>query len=334
MSASQALSPDGKQVVVTSNVAGQTNLFAYSFDEFATDPAVTRQITTTPGNKNSIQFAPDGKSVWFLEQGRIVNVTLENKTVRQVAVRAELDVDFAREKWDVFNQAWEFLNDNFYDPEFHGTDWAAVHTAYAPLIAGAKTPDEMRRVLSLMIGEMNASHMGISAPPRRPCPRRRPVELGLEFDRGGYEQRGQLRVTAVSRTPPRRSAKAIKRRRLRARDRRRRRSAPNVSLDSLLAFKVGKRVVLSVASTANGANAATSRSGRGTRRSRSRCSTARGSRSGARWSRSSATAGSATCTWPTWAAARSTQLNLDLDAEMHEQGRSCASTCATTTAAS
>ena len=80
-----------------------------------------------------------------------MNVTLENRNVRQVAVRAELDVDFAREKWDVFNQTWEYLNDNFYDPEFHGTNWSAVHTAYAPMIAGAKTTDEMRRVLSLMI---------------------------------------------------------------------------------------------------------------------------------------------------------------------------------------
>src|SRR3954468_22943197 len=183
----EALSPDGKQVVVTSNVAGQTNLFAYSFDEFATDPAVTRQITTTPGNKNSIQFAPDGKSVWFLEQGRIVNVTLENRAVKQVAVRAELDVDFDREKWDVFHQAWEFLNDNFYDPEFHGTDWGAVHAAYAPYIAGSKTPDEMRRVLSLMIGEMNGSHMGISAPPPAGAPTAATGPLGLEFDRGIYE---------------------------------------------------------------------------------------------------------------------------------------------------
>ena len=64
----QALSPDGSRSL-TSNVAGQTNIFAYAFDEFATDPAVTRQITTTPGNKNSLQFAPDGKSIWFLEQG-------------------------------------------------------------------------------------------------------------------------------------------------------------------------------------------------------------------------------------------------------------------------
>jgi len=250
----QALSADGKQVVVTSNVAGQTNLFAYAFDEFATDPAVTRQITTTPGNKNSIQFAPDGKSVWFLEQGRIVNVTLENRAVRQLAVRAEVDVDFAREKWDVFHQAWEFLNDNFYDPEFHGTDWGAVHTAYAPYIAGSKTPDEMRRVLSLMIGEMNGSHMGISAPPPAGAPTAATGRLGLEFDRGIYEQRGQLRVTTV--IP---NAAAALSEGVRVGDYVLAIDgapiAPNVSLDSILGFKVGKRVALRVSADPNGANA-------------------------------------------------------------------------------
>jgi len=248
----QALSPDGKQVVVTSNVAGQTNVFAYTFDEFATDPAVTRQITTTAGNKNALQFAPDGKSIWFLEQGRIVNVPLENKTVRQVAVRAELDVDFSREKWDVFHQAWEYLNDNYYDPEFHGTDWSAVHAAYASRIAGAKTPDEMRRILSLMIGEMNGSHMGISAPPAPGLPTAQTGKLGLEFDRAAYEQRGQLRVTTVIPNAAAALTESIK-------------PGdyvlavdgvaitPNVSLDSLLGYKVGKRVVLSVSSDASGA---------------------------------------------------------------------------------
>ena len=250
----QALSADGKQVVVTSNVAGQTNLFAYAFDEFATDPAVTRQVTTTSGNKSAVQFAPDGKSVWFLEQGRIVNVTLENRNVRQLAVRAELDVDFAREKWDVFHQAWEFLSDNFYDPEFHGANWASVRTAYAPRIAGSKTTDEMRRVLSLMVGEMDASHMGVSGPPAPGLPTAATGRLGLEFDRGAYEQRGQLRVTAVIPNASAALSEGIKvGDYLLAIDGVA--IAPNVSLDSVLAFKVGKRLVARVSSDANGANA-------------------------------------------------------------------------------
>ncbi|MEO5814632.1 MAG: DPP IV N-terminal domain-containing protein [Gemmatimonadaceae bacterium] len=250
----QTLSADGKSVVVTSNVAGQTNLFAYSFDEFATDPAVTRQVTTTPGNKSAIQFASDGKSVWFLEQGRIVNVTLDTKAVKQVAVRAEVDVDFASEKWDVFHQAWEFLNDNFYDPAFHGVDWSSVHASYAPRIAGARTPDEMRRVLSLMIGELDASHMGIGGPAATGAPTAATGRLGLEFDRAVYEQRGLLRVTTVI---PNAAAALSEGVRIGdyllaidgttiTRD---------MSLDSLLAFKVGKRVSVRVSADPGGASA-------------------------------------------------------------------------------
>ena len=250
----QALSADGKQVVVTSNVAGQTNVFSYTFDEFATDPAVTRQVTTTPGNKSSIQFAPDGKSIWFLEQGRIVNVTLENRNVRQLAVRAELDVDFAREKWDVFHQAWEFLNDNFYDPEFHGSDWAGVRAAYVPRIAGVKTTDEMRRLLNLMVGEMDASHMGIAGPPSPSLPTAATGRLGLEFDRAAYEQRGQLRVTAVIPNAAAALSEGIKvGDYVLAVDGTP--VGPNVSLDSLLSFKVGKRVALRVGADAGGASA-------------------------------------------------------------------------------
>lgn len=73
-----------------------------------------------------------------------------------------MEVDFAQEKMQVARQAWQFLNLNFYDPKMHGVDWNAVWKKIEPRIAGAKTPDDMRRILSLMIGDLNASHTGVS----------------------------------------------------------------------------------------------------------------------------------------------------------------------------
>jgi tricorn protease len=194
--ASEIISPDGRQLLLVASAAGQQQLFTYSLDDLSNEPAIARQLTTTPGFKSSVQWAPDSKSVWFLEQGRVVSLPIESRAPRQVALRAEMDVDFAREKMEVFNQAWEFLNDNFYDPNFHGANWNAVRESYAPLVAGSRTPDEMRRVLNLMIGEMNASHMGISGPgggTGLPGTGR----LGLHYDRAAYEQRGELKVTEV-----------------------------------------------------------------------------------------------------------------------------------------
>ena len=80
-----------------------------------------------------------------------------------MAVTAELDIDFAQEKMEVFRQAWTYMRDGFYDEKFHGVNWDSVRAVYAPRIAGAQTPAEMRRLLNLMVGELNASHMGVAA---------------------------------------------------------------------------------------------------------------------------------------------------------------------------
>jgi Tol biopolymer transport system component/C-terminal processing protease CtpA/Prc len=190
----QRVSPDGKTLLLISRAAGQLNLYTFSIDELSTEPAVARQLTSTAGGKGDADFTPDGKEVFFLEQGRISVITLDNRQSRRLAVSAELDVDFNREKMAIFQQAWSYLRDTFFDPKFNGIDWNAVRTQYAPLIAGAATRDEMRRLLNLMVGELNASHSGVNGPPAGA-----PVtgKLGLRFDRAQSEQSGHFKITDV-----------------------------------------------------------------------------------------------------------------------------------------
>ena len=47
---------------------------------------------------------------------------VETREARPVAVTAELDVDFAQEKMEVFRQAWTYMRDGFYDDKFHGVE--------------------------------------------------------------------------------------------------------------------------------------------------------------------------------------------------------------------
>ncbi len=91
-------------------------------------------------------------------------ITIDTRTARNVNVNAEMDVDFDKEKMAVFEEAWAGQRDGYYDPKYHGADWNAVRKTYAPLIEGARTPDEMRASLRLMVGELNSSHSGITAP--------------------------------------------------------------------------------------------------------------------------------------------------------------------------
>jgi Tol biopolymer transport system component/C-terminal processing protease CtpA/Prc len=244
---SQTLSPDGKTLVVVARAAGQQNLYSYSLDELSDSTPVAQQLTTTTGNKGDVAFSPDGKEVFYLDQGRIRAVTVATRASRPVATTAELDVDFAREKMEVFAQAWALLRDNFFDERFNGVDWNAARTRYAAEVSAVRTPDEMRRVLSLMVGELNASHLGVLPQPgsARPATGR----LGLRFARAEYEERGRLRVSEVVPLSPAALAGVRAGEYVTAVD-----GVPaggRTNLDSLLEYKIDRRVTLTVAGAAD-----------------------------------------------------------------------------------
>lgn len=240
----QTISPDGKWIAMVANSVNQGNVYIYSLDELSRDPIVAKQLTSTSGNKSWVQFTPDSKEIFYLENGRIGVVNLEGRA-RALAVTAEMDVDFSREKMEVFKQGWSYLRDNFYDAGFHGANWNQVRAEYEPLIAGSRTPDEMRRLLQLMVGELNASHLGASPPPggNQPVTGR----LGLRFDRREYETNGRLRVTEVIALSPAAIAGTIKAGDyLLAVDGTAIDAVTN--LDEVLNYKIGRRISLTVSS--------------------------------------------------------------------------------------
>ena len=240
----ETISPDGKWVALIANAAGQANIYIYSLDELSREPAVAKQLTSTSGSKRFAQFSPDSKEIFFIENGRIGVINLEGRA-RSLAVTAEMDVDFAREKMEVFRQGWSYLRDFFYDPAYHGVNWEGVRGQYEPLIAGARTSDEMRRLLNLMVGELNASHLGAGAPPAGNQPTT--GRIGLRFDRGEYETSGRLRVTEVIDLSPAAISGGIKvGDYLLAVDGRTLDKTTN--LDETLNYKIGRRVSLTVSS--------------------------------------------------------------------------------------
>jgi Tol biopolymer transport system component/C-terminal processing protease CtpA/Prc len=243
------ISPDGKTALVSAAAAGQANLYTFSLDELSSGPAVARQLTSTPGFKSNPQFTPDSREVYYLENGRINVINVESRQARPIAVSAELDVDFNREKLAVFHQAWGILADDFFDPKMNGVDWKGVEARYEPYAAGAQNPDELRRIMSLMVGELNASHSGVNGPPSPQTVGR----LGVRFDRVAYERDGKLKVDQVLDLSPAALAGIVAGDYILAVD------GVNVgrttNLDSLLTFKINRRVALSVSKSPDGAGA-------------------------------------------------------------------------------
>jgi Tol biopolymer transport system component/C-terminal processing protease CtpA/Prc len=255
-----AISPDGRTLALSAVTGGQQQLYTWPLDELARDPQL-RALTTSPGGKASLQWSPDSRELWYLDAGRITALVVETRVTRMVAASAEVDVNFEGEKRAIFEQTWSTLANSFFDGTMHGADWAGLATRIAPYVEGARNPDDLRRVLSLMIGELNASHLGISGPTTGgvvvPVGR-----LGLRFDRVALENRSANGANGASAYVVREviaqgpaavaglrvgdRVTSIDGVALRA----------DVPLDSLLAGKVGRRVTLRVsAAAAPGVNA-------------------------------------------------------------------------------
>ena len=244
------ISPDGKTLLVLASAEGQFNIYTVSLDELATDTS-SRQLTSTPGFKSQAQFSPDSKEVFYLENGRVSVISLDRREARPLSINIDINVNFAEEKMEIFKQGWRYMRDNFFDDQFHGVDWNAVRTTYEPLVAAAKTTDEVRRLMNLMVGELNASHLGVGGPSAFTAT---PVgKLGLRFDRGEYETNGRLKITEIITLSPAAVAKmvgvgdyllSVDGTKIGA----------GTNIDEILEGKVGKRVLLSVSSSVDGAN--------------------------------------------------------------------------------
>jgi len=247
------ISPNGKTLLFTANVAGQTNLYTYNLDELAREPPVAQQVAASRRPKIDYAFSPDSKEIFFLEGGTVTFTPLENPRSTPVAVTAELDVDFDVEKKVVFDQVWGLLNRRFYDPQFHGADWRGLREQWRPRIEAARTADEMRRVMNLLIGELNASHLGMNPPGEGPgaVPLGRVGDLGLRFQREAAEQGRGLVIREVVALGPAALEGSI-----RPGDRLVSVNGTQIdrttNLDSLLQNQVGRRTVLGIDSASGG----------------------------------------------------------------------------------
>lgn len=84
-----------------------------------------------------------------------------------------------------FRLCWRAFRDRFYDGRLNGRDWEAVRLKYEDAAAGAADPSAFGRIVYMMMGELNSSHIEFR-PERRSWNsglwKQRTAHLGLRFD--------------------------------------------------------------------------------------------------------------------------------------------------------
>ncbi|HTF18353.1 MAG TPA: PDZ domain-containing protein, partial [Chryseolinea sp.] len=63
------------------------------------------------------------------------------------------------EEWkQIFEEAWRYEHDFFYDPGMHGRNWDEVHKRYSPLVPFMKHRSDLTYVLDQVNGELSVGH--------------------------------------------------------------------------------------------------------------------------------------------------------------------------------
>ena len=104
----------------------------------------------------------NGKHIFALTQGgKLVRISTKDDKSEDLKVSSHTLIDNLGEREQIFDDAWRALNAGFYDPQFHGNDWDALREKYKPVALNASTKEDFQYIFNLMLGQLNASHMGL-----------------------------------------------------------------------------------------------------------------------------------------------------------------------------
>lgn len=106
-----------------------------------------------------------GRGGRFGGPAEIWKLTLANQRKARVAFSFPVEVDHRAEWEQLFEESWRVMKYRFYDEKMHGVDWDAVRERYRPLLQYIGSNEDVYDLANQMIGELNASHTGVSGPP-------------------------------------------------------------------------------------------------------------------------------------------------------------------------
>ena len=171
------LSRDGRTIYFTSSDNEGPGLFSIGIDG-------RERRKVAPGSFNSLTPTEDRRTLFFRQGGQggpgqqqqpqgpgaapnrdVYKMTLANPQRRdRVSFTVRVAVDQRAEWEQLFEESWRVMKYRFYDENMHGKDWDAIKREYKPLLKYVGSNEDVYDLANEMIGELNASHTGVSGP--------------------------------------------------------------------------------------------------------------------------------------------------------------------------
>jgi len=178
------LSTDGRTVYFRSRDDQGPALFSVAID------GRDRQRLVA-GAFNGLVPTADRRKVFFTENNELFGMEMTGQRRRtRVTFTVNVRVDQRQEWAQMFDESWRVMKYRFYDEKMHGKDWNALKAQYEPLLKYVGANEDVYDLANEMIGELNASHTGVSGPESDPQPNEYQTRfLGFEIapDAGRYK---------------------------------------------------------------------------------------------------------------------------------------------------
>jgi len=172
-------SKDGKTIYFTASLPGTkgNNLFSIKWDK-------TKMKAIIKGGKNpaGLELDTKGSYIYMLTKGgKLARMSVKGNKFEGMPFKAKMTINHPMENVQIFNDATETLNRRFYDPNFHGKDWLGLQKKYKKLVLKASTSKDFRDMYNNMLGQLNASHMGLYGRDRAKTQRETTGLLGAQI---------------------------------------------------------------------------------------------------------------------------------------------------------
>ncbi|MBN2054197.1 PD40 domain-containing protein [bacterium] len=149
-----SVSPDGKTLLFVSDALDSSKLYAYDVKKKS-----IREVADLDASQ--LTWSRDGDKVFYARGDGFGTLDPKSGQASPVSFNGSLTIDVQAEYLQMYREAWMTLKYNFYDGAMHGVDWDAVYAYYLPLVRHCRSSREFQHAVNMMLGELNASHLGI-----------------------------------------------------------------------------------------------------------------------------------------------------------------------------
>lgn len=190
-----AISKDGKTFYYTSGGGSRGNADTTSdLYEIKWNGEDKKALTKGNSRPRNIILTPKNDYIYYISRGQTARIKVAGAKKESLGFSAKMMVDYQEESNQIFEEAWKVIRDQFYDPKYHGQNWDTLKKTYKPLAMKASTRTDFKAIFNKMLGQINASHMGLyRGEDRSELQRERTGIIGVEFK----NTNGKLEVSYI-----------------------------------------------------------------------------------------------------------------------------------------